>query len=296
VGGSGTRRLFAAALLAGLGLAVSAAPAAASKLKTVTASATTSADDQAATATAICPKGKKAVGGGFFAATSSMGATVSDLYVVYESRRAGKRGWIVSGWRDDNGAPGPTLTLSASVNCRKVDGKIREVSGTASLAADPTATATATASCPKGTKAIAGGFAYAPPPSTGGALDFPLPYANLRLGRQSWIVSALNGGAAITTTLTSYVDCQDVSKPRLRSGTATLPATQGTLGTALSEACPRRLKPAAGGFQAPAPSAGGGGKPLPIFTESQRSGSQWRTSAVQGAGEPGTITADSYCS
>ena len=157
-----TGALAAGLLLAGLAIGPSAASAAKRGHPhpagaVVTRSTTIQLPPhQLLTATATCPPGTRAVGGGFSGAPGGIEPTV-----VTESRRSGGKSWIASGLR---ASPLTTATgsLTAIVRCRSGAPKIGEVAASTTL---PAATgpgdhprATTTATCPGKRRAISGGF------------------------------------------------------------------------------------------------------------------------------------------
>ena len=106
-------------------LAIGASPSVAAKkgkkkglgpVVTVTAVSTSATTNtQVISATATCPKGKKAFGGGFLAPTSN-----DSLIFVHESRRTAVRSWTVSGSYFALVAGANPLALTASVHCRSL--------------------------------------------------------------------------------------------------------------------------------------------------------------------------------
>ena len=141
----------------------------------VSATKSTSADGELATVAATCPAGQIAVGGGYTSPLLISGTTLTDLYIVYESRRIGDNSWQVSGGREHSGGAAPSVPLTAMADCRstRLSSKkpkkasvakkkkhkvlrISEVSATGAAAATG-AQSTATATCPAGTQAIGGG-------------------------------------------------------------------------------------------------------------------------------------------
>src|SRR6266540_2545290 len=116
----GIVRIGVALLVVPLLLGVATADAKKKKPKsppvtTVSAAQSTSRDNQQVTATATCPPGLIAVGGGFQSPPVLDAGAPTDLNLVYESRRAGDGAWQVSGVREDTGAAGPDLPLTATV-------------------------------------------------------------------------------------------------------------------------------------------------------------------------------------
>ncbi len=270
---------------------MAAGPAGAAKLKTRSATVATTTDGQLVSATATCPKGRKAAGGGFTAeAAIDTGVSATDFIVVYESRRSGPRSWVVSGGRQDTGNPGPRLDMTALVNCRPKPFKIWEVSASTGIAGLNAATGSATAPCPAGKQAAAGGFSVTPP-SLSGPLNFVLIYESFASAGAKWTSSGFNSGGA-TKKLTSYSYCKGPPTPHLRSATSAIPP--GAVlppSAAVTPTCQGKVKAAGGGFQAPPNSV-----TAPVITESQRVGHTWRAAAINLSPTlSGSITSFGYC-
>lgn len=279
----------------------------------VTASATTTADNQPLAVTATCPAGKIAVGGGFSSPPAFAMGTASDLHLIYESRRSTPNSWLVSAVREDGGATGNTLTLTASVHCRspkltqkpKPQGKagaakkkkkklsISEVSTTSSPVGASTE-ASAAASCPANSKLIGGGFSSAPTPVLGGGPSaFPFFWANYSSAPNSWSASMTNSGATLRT-VTGYAYCARGLNPVQTFGSAALPVSGGAfISTASASSCSKERALLGGGFiHSPASIAGG---TIPVITESIAVGRAWNASALNLSAVAGMVGARGYC-
>jgi hypothetical protein len=162
--------------------------------------------------TASCEPGTKAVSGGFFGET---GVLIAPDVRVHESRKAGARDWTVSGGND--GAVGGDLI--AYVNCRRGKGlkprsKTTTIAGTTGMQADESASVTA--KCKRGTRAMSGGFAglidesYLADPDSGPGV---IPSLSRRAGGRKWETGAVNFGGE-SGELTSYVYCQKKPKKK----------------------------------------------------------------------------------
>jgi hypothetical protein len=200
-----------------------------------------------------CPSGMKAIGGGFSALSTatfdpSTGVRrVVDVTVPYESRRGSPTSWRVSAIRVHNPQGGTvplppgTSDLRATSYCRKFRGGILEATAIRPVVTSPTATSTATASCPRGRFPISGGFSASP--AAGPGFTYPSIFESFPVGRRGWQTSA-NPYTQAAVGVTSFVYCARGAKPPLRrTGTKSVPGTIGT------RACPKRLQVHGGGFK-----------------------------------------------
>ncbi len=289
----GIFRVVVAFLLVPLLLGVATADAKKKKKKpksppvtVVSASQNTSADGQQVTVTATCPAGQLAVGGGFTAPLVVSGTTLTDLHIVYESRRVGDNSWQVSAAREHSGGPAASLPVTASADCRtatlrKKKGKkkrkvlrISEVSAAGELSSGSGGQSTATATCPAGTQALGGGFSSTPAPVLTGSPSFPVFFANYKSSPTSWLAAFTNSGSP-QRTVTSYAYCASGLKLTDLSAASTVPASSmaGIESTTLaSPNCPKGKSLLGGGFNSSAPGPMG---PLPILTGSAAAGPSW---------------------
>jgi hypothetical protein len=259
-------------------LALPASAAAGTKSKSVTATG----HFAIVSATAKCPSGQQATGGGF--------ATVDNANPnirVYESRKVRQRSWRASGQIFDGGGTNLGVTLTAFVYCSKDAPSTRSKSATVMGTSGNTLFG-ADARCGPG-KAQAGGFLGTPPftPGTSRITD------SYRVDKKTWRSRMLLMGFAPGITVTSYVYCADAKKPSPRSASTTS-ATAGTLHRALSAKCKRGTKPVAGGFSQPNATATPQGN-FTRFSESFRSGKQWLVSASHFGAESTTLNSIAYC-
>ncbi len=106
---------------------------------------------------------------------------------------------------------------------------------------------TATASCPKGTEAVSGGFA-APgfDPQFDAASN--IPFGSRRTGDDKWKVDAKNFGGT-SGTMSSYVYC-DRHEPGLVKATKTTSINASENGSAAAK-CPRGSEAFSGGWRSP---------------------------------------------
>jgi hypothetical protein len=250
---------------------------------TKSSSATAVGDFAIASATAKCPSGQRATGGGFAAPQFT---SIPNI-LVYESRKVGQRSWRASGQISDGGATGKAFTVTAFVYCR--DGAPSTKSKSASVTSvgvPPAALFAADARCSSG-KAQAGGF-LGPPPNIGGGFLNHTVTDSYRADKKTWRSRMFGGVAGVT--FTSYVYCADTSPPKARSASTTTAVGNGTPATALSAPCKRGTKPVAGGFSQPTAKLG---SIFRFFNESFKSGKRWRVSALYSGSA--TLNSIAYC-
>jgi hypothetical protein len=311
------RTVVLAALLPALLLAASPADAKKKKKKpkgtpvtVVSASKSTSSDNELATVAATYPAGKIAVGGGFTSPLVASGTTLTDLYIVYESRRIGDNSWQVSGAREHSGGPAPSIPLTAYADCRTASLtkkskkasaakkkhkmlRVSEVSAAGTLASTGQQS-TATATCPAGTQALGGGFSSAPTPDLGSSSSFPIFFANYRASPTSWFSAFTNAGSTPRTT-TSYAYCASGLKVSETTAASTVPASSmaGIQSKTLpAPSCPKGRALLGGGFNS-GPPAGAG--PLPIWAKSGAAGPSWEVSMYNLSGVADPLTSFGYC-
>lgn len=248
---------------------------------------------QILTATATCPKGKKAFGGGF----SALPANDSSLIFVDESRRSGPRSWLAAGTFFAISGGATPLSITASVHCRRLAKTPAETATPVPVLANTNNVPfTAIARCQgKKQRLISGGFDYSPP--SNGNVNLALIYENQPAGR-TWRASIQNSGAGVARTLTSYAYCAKglAKAPKIVSGSnaLTLPSALDPI-SASTAACPGKTRLSAGGFASPFPT----NLPMtarPLYTENALGGSVWSARAISGfGGGPLTITTLGIC-
>lgn len=143
--------------------------------------------------------------------------------------------------------------------------------------------------CPKGTKAVSGGFKTE---FFGVDLDFPfIPIeASRRTRSRGWTSSGFNDGTA-EGDLTSFAYCR---KQKLKAATDTVPAPVGEFVTATAT-CPAGTKIVSGGFEA-SPVDTVGTTPVLYVSESRRASKRrWEASAFSNGNEEGELEAAAYC-
>jgi hypothetical protein len=276
----------------------------------VTASATTTADNQPTAATATCPGGTVAVGGGFSTETFKVGTELRDINVVYSSRRSAPGAWTVEAVREDVGAAGPPIALVASALCRttklppKRKGKklkkrkltVAEASATSPVVA-MNARASATATCPAGASAISGGFSGSPVPNLSGALpSVPFVFKSATASGKDWTASMTNRGPT-QRSVTSHVYCATGLNIGQSAGSASLPAgasaTDNPSATATTLGCAKGRSLLGGGFAFEPVNITAG--PVHIVSESSPVAGTWRVGASSLAGPSTSFTASGLC-
>ncbi len=264
---------------------------------TATASGNTAAaKGQESSATATCPAGKQAVGGGFSSPLVSGSAVV-----VHSSFRSSPTSWTVEG-QDANGSG----AITAYAYCRNASaGPIADVTQSETLSSDGE-TRTLTSTCPSGTQLIGGGFQSSVKPD---AVVFP--QVNLATSRSTWTVTGVdNGGGPITLTAHAYCLAKTPA-PVLVTGTG--PASVSDTfasASAITPGCPappklkrksrkgkkKKKKPvrrlSAGGFSV-SPVNGAPGAPVMVFGDSRIEGAGWLAKAVNALDASGSVTVTS---
>jgi hypothetical protein len=280
----------------------------------ISAAQATSGDNQQVTATATCPPGLIAVGGGFQSPPVLDAGAPTDLNLVYESRRAGDSAWQVSAVREDTGSPGPDLPVTAIVDCRstKLAGKkpagkkavaakkkkkkklrIIEASAPAVAAGADEAQAQATATCPGKTQALGGGFSTSPTPVAVEPEAFSYVWSNHRTSPTTWFAAISNVGT-VQRTLTSYAYCAAGLKIAETTASVPLPASGATVtsATATTPPCPKGKALLGGGFDnTPATQHSA----LALLTEFNPANGSWRLGTLNLNVLPGTISSSAYC-
>ena len=151
----------------------------------------------AATAVARCKKGRRAISGGF----DTPGADPAARPIIaYESRRAGKRRWMVVA--SNTGGEGGEL--EAQVYCRKAK-TLRVSRGSETLTGPGPVDADVIAGCRRGERVVSGGFASdtVPLPGKGMLVDIT---ASRKVGKRKWRVSAIAIGTQPTITVFAYCE------------------------------------------------------------------------------------------
>jgi hypothetical protein len=259
-------------------------------LTTVTAAAT-AATTGLVSATATCPKGTKALGGGL---TMQPPLSSSDFLNPLESRRIGTNAWRVSAYRLDAMSNGPAMSITAEAYCRGGRYKAKERTDSQSVL-DSAVSAIPIATCPVGKAAGGGGFSITPPTN---ANDFHSALStSMMTGSVGWLLRSLKLGAPplSAATFTSHVYClkRGQKGPRPVGGATALPAPVLGTATAVTAPCSAKRNATAGGFRFPDVIEG----PVVLLTESRRVGRGWQVAASRLSGaQAATIEAFGYCS
>jgi hypothetical protein len=264
-------------------------------VSTVSAVGPVAAPGFVSTATATCPAGTKAIGGGYLAPFGS-GASM----VVTRSFRSGERSWTAGGISVSGSA-----ATTVEAYCRKTKLVVADVTSAVTLPAVAAATAATAATCPSGWKLVSGGFQGT---YTGNGTAFAFPLTSLSASAGVWSVVGINTSASNAQQIVAHAYCvSGIRQPKVLSAVATrILAPAGSPGSATSPKCPKPKKPkkgkkkpprrrvSGGGFSVPTPPA----TPIPAVTDSRISGGAWLTAAaaVSGAAGPVPITSQAICS
>jgi hypothetical protein len=292
-----------------LALTLPAAPALAKKHKkakplgpvvTVTATGNNATGDGSiSAATATCPAGKQAVGGGFTSPLADGNAVV-----VKDSFRSSPQAWTVRGVVVDGAG-----SVNAYAYCRRAKGHaVTDVTASAGFNSSGEVH-TLAPPCTSG-KLIGGGFESTSIPGDDAVV---FPQENLATSPTTWTVTEVaNQDGARTATAHAYCMVKTRTPTVLGQTTG---ATVGFLTSVASTTpqCPRPPKPkagkkrkrkllSAGGFRvSPVNGLTGGmpGLPLMVFADSQIGPTGgWFTRAVNGSGGVGTtvsVTSQGIC-
>jgi hypothetical protein len=205
------------------------------------------------TASATCPEGLQAVGGGF----SAPGTSESQMIVI-DSYRSAVGTWTVDGLT----GPG-TNAATAYAYCRKNNHRVTDVATASNVDGSATATLTgfASASCPAKTQLIGGGFqtTHGPDPAA-----LVVPAVNFAPTPKSWTVIGSNNSPA-PQTMTAHAYCmRGIPAPTFRTTNSVRSLTLGAINSVPSASCPgsarkpgkrKKKNPSkllsAGGFQIP---------------------------------------------
>jgi hypothetical protein len=246
---------------------------------------------------AKCPRGTRATGGGFKQTPPS----VAKLGVVFESRKIGQRTWRSSVQLADTGPATGRVRVRSFAYCRA--GAPRTTAHSKALTlTTANQIGAATATCPSGKDALAGGFATSPPGISGTAGTRNQITGSARKGKSAWKVQAVTGpfGAAGHT---AYVYCRARGPDSVRAGKGKVRnpagATKFNKGTARSAPCPGKQKPLSGGFKQSPITFDPFKLTLAYPFASFASGDRWKAGAVQAGGttQPAvtTLRAIAYC-
>jgi len=269
---------------------------------TATATASGSTVGQILTATATCPNGTKAVGGGF--SVPPLPPSPVNTGVALASYKVGANQWLAS--MQILGTSGPLVTMTTTAYCRKGAPGTTTVTTTTPIAQasgpPPITPTAANASCPGKKVQVSGGFAVNNVLS-GSSLGVFLLSSN-RSDAQTWQATAV--GLEPGHTLTSQADCaakpkkgkKGKKKKKIKAPTEVTGDTSTgnpiTSVTAVAT-CPAKNFDVNGGFSQPG-SLQTSMTFLYIVTASQAVGSTWQVTGFNETSTNGTLRSHGYCS
>jgi hypothetical protein len=269
-------------------MAVAATPASAvapasTDLQEAGATTQVSGNESTGSATATCPPGTKAAGGGFDVPSSDQA-----IGIVYESVKVEQHAWRASAQLLDPGAA-ETLTLTTYVYCRAHYPATHTTSTTVPTSGQVQLGPTASASCPRNEVALAGGFSMPPPLVTPTVTE--LFFDSLRDGISSWDGRVVTGPAGPSNVTSEAYCTARADVPAEVDAVSDPNSFEGVSSTATAE-CPAGLTPATGGFAQPASNL------LSFFFvySSRRIGDSWQITGLHSGTDPGVpLQAAAYC-
>jgi hypothetical protein len=251
---------------------------AASGAKLKTKSETESADSgEVASPSPRCKRGTKALSGGWDAEVDISGPTA--IFYPLTSARDGKRSWTAEG--ANTGSPGE---MTGFAYCRDERVKTKSAATTVPVGQ----TESVAAKCPKGTKAVSGGFSTEFEPGAPGQ-SLIINEDSSRSGRREWTVTGSNI-AGDDGTLTAQVNCREGKRLKTRQASE-LVSGPGPDQADITAKCKRRERVVSGGYTGPPLESGGA-----LVEASHRVGKRgWKVSAITGATNTEEVTAFAYC-
>ncbi len=290
-------RLAAAGLiaLAGLGLTGSAAAAARPPLKTV--SATTQVDGPTGTlakVTAHCPRGTRAVAGGYDPTFVFHPNGSGTALLVNTSRRLGPGAWKVTAYQLGGGDP---VSLTAIANCSSELGRPKVRISQRSILATPNNPnpGNATAHCPHHYFAVAGGYHI----SVNGRSTNPSdsPPVSMVIGSRAvardWAVTGARVGTG-RSKMTAFAYCYPVrplGRPKVGIMHQRSPVGIDQL---ITPRCPLGWYAVSGGYSARFPMGPGQGSSLPAYSKPHGT-RRWSFGAVAVQGSNAPFNGFTYC-
>jgi hypothetical protein len=152
-------------------------------------------------AIAVCPRGTRVISGGFVTAFDGVPYQGN---IIDTSRRIGSRKWVTVAGHTSNGPPEELTSIAYCGDSPRLS----EASKTTRVD-DTTPVAPATATCPRGTRAVSGGFkSKALPDTTFTAAA--LPRASKLSGKRGWKAVGVQpgvGGTGLSFDWTAYAYC-----------------------------------------------------------------------------------------
>ena len=283
---TGRRLVLVASLIAATGGFTLAAVLASAALKPTKASVEVS-PRQLAGAVAKCRKGQRVVSAGFSSPNFDRNFDQASIFPV-RLQRASERRLRARAFNFGAEAPG-TFNVHAYCGKRKLGISIA-AKRSAPVPSEFVASRSATARCPAGTTAIAGGFRM----GFGAGPDSPrlVPHISRRTGERRWTVAAANDGDA-PGRFDTFAICAKRA-PRLIQASRTKSLAAGATG-AVSAACRRGTEAVSGGFRSPlraVDSSAAGSFP---FTSRRAKSRRWRGAYYATEGGPSKATTIVYC-
>jgi hypothetical protein len=266
-------RVPAALAIAALAAVVGAGGALAGEnLKQRTKTMSVGASDQGSV-TAKCKGDAKVISGGFETEFDTI-AMQPDVQ-INESRRMGRKSWTAGAV---NVAPSASGDLTAFAYCR--DQRLKRRSKATTVAQNEVGSVTA--KCPKGTRAVSGGF-------EGDDESYFELRSSQRKGGRGWEVSGHNYGQPGELEATVYCRAGPKLKTASASGTVSYANFPDDVYTALEASCPRGRTSVSGGFETDGPA---------VVRDSAKLGKGWRLAATASAVLPFetiAVTVFAYC-
>jgi hypothetical protein len=262
---------------------------------TVTAAGNTAnAAGQLSTATATCPAGTQALGGGF-----SLPVGPTAFLSIRESFRSTPSAWKVSAVDIAGSA-----AVTAYANCRNTALQVTDSTGAGTIPGGTFAAGTATAVCPSGGKLVGGGFQTLSGPDP---TDWALAEENLSAGAGAWTARAVNN-SGVQNVITAHAYCMSgIKTPTLVSATNSVGAGLYGSSSSTTPACPKPKKSkkgkkskkprqllAAGGFSV---TPAGPASVTPFVTDSRLGSGGWLAAAVNANASAGplSVTSQGVC-
>jgi hypothetical protein len=181
------------------------------------------------TATATCPSGKQAVGGGF-----SVPLSPSKALFVTSSFRSAPNAWTVAA-RESKGSAAAT----AFAYCRNANRSITDVTASGNVPSGGAQVGSASASCPAGTQLISGGFEVI----NGASGNYAVPTSSLAINTSpSWLVQAVNNTTG-AHPFTVHAYCMvGIPAPKFVNATSSPTLAQFASSSLSSPSCPKPKK------------------------------------------------------
>jgi hypothetical protein len=259
---------------------------------TATATGATVATSEAeSAATATCPAGKQAVGGGFSVPLTA----TNKLFVTSSFRTAAGDGWTVIARQEDGSGAAKAIAY-----CRKAKPAIIDAAHTDVVPSGSGQAGISGVACPAGAFLVSGGFQI----ETGPGGSFALPTSSLAISTSAvWSVQAVNNTTGARNFTTHAYCMPRIPPPIYLNSSSEHSLAMGAVGALSSPACPKPKKPKKGKKKKPAklPSAGGfasqATKPIEIFSNTSIGGGVWSISGINVTGPTGSVhlTSQAIC-